>query len=120
MLRRTPGRMMLRRTAPRLHGDSPQPFKDLSEVPPGDTTIGSFGFPYAGGLAPLRFLDIGWYFSRLTDLRRDGVIGGGGFYIFLWCMWWVLPMYMLYGDGKPPQQVDWNAGKAGYLKPKAE
>ncbi|KNH09601.1 hypothetical protein XU18_0286 [Perkinsela sp. CCAP 1560/4] len=88
---------------------------DASEAPSADTTWGLFRVPYTGAFKYLRLIDPFWAGSRMLQLNRSQNLGNW----FIWWMhymvyWWV-PWTLLYGDGAPPRDVDWNDEKTGYI-----
>jgi hypothetical protein len=115
MLRRTSQSLMLRRTQRRLAGDHVVPVMDPKKDPGAEIQIGLLGYPLQGSLAMFRLIDPKWILNRLVSLGRDGYIAGWTLWSFLWTMYWYVPQTALWGDGKPPRKVDWNAGKAGAL-----
>mmetsp|Transcript_74262 Transcript_74262/g.86189 ORF Transcript_74262/g.86189 Transcript_74262/m.86189 type:complete len:125 (+) Transcript_74262:25-399(+) len=113
MLRRTSASLFKSTPVHRAGGGLYHPLK-AEEVPSAELTKGFF-CKLNGPLSILRVIDIKWMMNRCVDMHREHYIATP---LMLYCIWqfvWGLPQSYLWGDAKPPRDVDWNKGKAGFL-----
>ena len=88
---------------------------DPEQAPRGSECTGLFCVPYTGLFTPLRFVDPFWQMNRFTALGKEGYFCTPFFLFLGWLIYYYVPMTAMYGDKLPPEEVDWNDEKTGYL-----
>ena len=87
---------------------------DAKDAPPADNAEGVW-WCYTGIYKLFRILDPVWALRRTDYLNRYNYIGCWFQWWSSWVLFWYIPMKWLYGEGAPPEVVDWNDEQAGYL-----
>lgn len=115
MLRRT-SVSLFRRTERRLAGDGglkkPLYGKD---APSADECKGLHFGTWNGDMKMLRFVDPKWILNRFVALQRDAYVATPVFYFYNWFFFWGSHQTILWSEGQPPRDVDWNKETAGTL-----
>lgn len=113
MLRRT-SQALFSHTRTNKAGGGLYHFLKADEVPSSELCKGFF-CKLNGPVSILRLIDIKWLMNRCVATHREYYIASPLMYYCIWQFVWNMPQSYLWADGKPPRDVDWNQGKAGYL-----
>lgn len=105
---------MLRRTNLNRAGGGLFHRLSAAETPSADLTKGFFCH-LNGPMSALRIIDIKWMMNRCVDMHREYYIATPMMWYCTWEFVYGLPMRFIWNDAKPPREVDWNSGKAGFL-----